>query len=179
MRPTSLKEVARQSGSLAEFGGNLRDWLHEMRRLSSRPQLQRAVAEEPAFLKDRFTQGQMADAWLAAYAEYLSSRIKCPPPAWSFKASRIAKVPWFHDSVSDPGLRALALARSPLAFKRRNLYTPDVDLPLRLNAGRPRKSAVEKRASNSERQRRFRERQRDELRRLRSLLRPNIPSGGR
>jgi hypothetical protein len=175
-RPISLKEVAAQSGSLADFGGNLRDWLHEVRRLTSRPQLQRAVAEEPALLKNRFERGQTADAWLAAYAEHLSSQIECPPPDWAFKDSRIADEPWFPDAASDPGLRALALARAPLAFKRRNLYTPDVDLPLRLNAGRPRKSAVEKRASNAVRQRRFRERQRDELEKLRSLFRNNSPS---
>ena len=58
-RPTNLKEVAAQSASLAEFGLNLRDWLHELRRASFRgtwrdvPQAVRPVASTgsvPAFV---------------------------------------------------------------------------------------------------------------------------------
>lgn len=45
-RPESLKEVAERSDSLREFGLNLRDWLHELRRISSRPQATAAVSEE-------------------------------------------------------------------------------------------------------------------------------------
>ena len=68
-------------------------------------------------------------------------------------------------------LRALALARSPLAFKRRNIFTPAVDLPLRLRAGRPAKSPEEKRRVNAERQRRFRKARQRELIALRKLAR--------
>lgn len=177
-RPATLKEVSRESGSLADFGGNLREWLHEVRRMSSRPQLRRAIEEEPPLLRNRFPEGGIADAWLAAYAEHLSSRIKSPPPGWAFEKVRIAEEPWFAVSISSPGMRARALAHSPMAFKRRNLYTSKVDLPLRLNAGRPRKSSTENRASNSERQRRFRERRRAELKELRALLRTKDRSGG-
>jgi hypothetical protein len=58
---------------------------------------------------------------------------------------------------------------SPLAFKRRNLYTTNVELPLRLRAGQPRKSAEQKRQSNASRQWRFRARRREEFSRLRNL----------
>ena len=169
-RPTSLKEVAIQTDSLANFGRNLRDWLHEVRSLSSRPQLERAVAEEPPRLKGRFPQGEIADAWLAAYAEHAASLIDREPPIWAFDASRTAADPWFADESASPKLRAFALLHSPLAFKRRNLYTSSVDLPLRLRAGRPRKSVNQRRESNAVRQRRFRERRREELKRLRKLL---------
>jgi hypothetical protein len=169
-RPASLKDVARQSDSVAEFGLNLTDWLHEVRRSTSRTQLERAYAEEPASLEGRFTGGKVADAWLAAYAEHLASRIRRRPPDWAFDQSRVAEEPWFDEKFASPTQRALALANSPLAFKRRNIYTPDVELPVRLRAGRPRKSADQKRASNAERQRRFRERRSAELQKLRELF---------
>jgi hypothetical protein len=168
-RPASLKDVASQSDSIVAFGHNMRDWLHEVRRSSSRPQLERAYAEEPATLRDRFPQGDVADAWLGAYAEHLASQIGRAPPDWAFHASRIADEPWFA-IPTDPRLRALALIHSPLPFRRRNLYTSAVDLPLRLRAGRPRKSSQEKRLSNAERQRRFRKRRRAELKKLRELF---------
>jgi hypothetical protein len=68
-------------------------------------------------------------------------------------------------------LRTLALIHAPLAFKRRNIFTPWVDLPLALRAGRPAKSAEQKRKTNAERQRRFREARRRELAVLRKLAR--------
>ena len=167
-RPKTLKEVAAQTESLTDFGRNLRDWLHEVRRYSSRPELERALADEPVILRHRFPQGAVADAWLAAYAEHIASRIDRTPPNWAFEASRILKEPWFADESANVSLRALALVHSPLAFKRRNIFTPDVDLPLRLRAGRPEKTAEQKRESNAMRQRRFRARLRAELKRLRN-----------
>lgn len=44
-------------------------------------------------------------------------------------------------TLGTPSLRTLALVRAPLAFKRRNIFTHSVDLPLALRAGRPTKSA--------------------------------------
>jgi hypothetical protein len=155
---------------VTDFGFNVREWLHEIRRLSSRPQLERAIAEEPPILRDRFLGGGTADAWLAAYAEHLATNTGSLPPDWSFKSGRIADEPWFSDELISPKLRALAIVRSPLAFKRRNLYTPGVWLPLRLHRGRPRKSPDHKRKSNADRQRRFRARRKAELEKLRGLL---------
>ena len=82
-------------------------------------------------------------------------------PAWAHSPGRIARAPWF--STDRPLSRALALRDSPPAFKNRNLFTPRVDLPLRLRAGRPPKTAEEKRRTNAERQRRFRSRRAVEL----------------
>jgi hypothetical protein len=170
-RPKSLQAVAEQSGSLSEFGLHLRDWLHELRRVSSRTQAAAAIAAEPPRLAGKFPQGATADAWLAAYAEHLAGKIGRPAPAWTLSPDRVAAEPLFDEGGDSPALRALALARSPLAFKRRNIFTPAVDLPLRLRAGRPEKSADEKRRTNAERQRRFREARRIELVALRKLAR--------
>lgn len=170
-RPKTLKEVAEQSASLAEFGLHLRDWLHELRRASSRPQAAAAIAEEPPRLARKFPQGQVADAWLGAYAEHLAGKLGVAAPAWAFAPERIAAEPLFDEDGDTPALRALALARSPLAFKRRNIFTPAVDLPLRLRAGRPAKTIEEKRRVNAERQRRFRKARQLELIALRKLAR--------
>jgi hypothetical protein len=88
-------------------------------------------------------------------------------PAWADKRGRVAPEPWFATDTASPRLRLLALRDSPVAFKKRNLFTPAVDLPLALRAGRPVKSAEEKRRNNAERQRRFRERRLAELKQLR------------
>jgi hypothetical protein len=169
-RPTTLKDIAERSDSIGNFGRHLRDWLHELRRASSRTQATVAIADEPPRLRDKFSQGHVADAWLAAYAEYLAGKIGSPAPEWAFARWRTSDDPIF-DEGSTPALRMLALIRAPLAFKRRNIFTPSVDLPLALRAGRPVKSAEEKRKANAERQRRFREVRRAELTALRRLAR--------
>jgi hypothetical protein len=170
-RPQSLQEVAERSESLADFGLNLRDWLHELRRASSRWQAAATIAAEPPRLAGKFPEGRVADAWLAAYAEHLAGKVGLTAPAWAFAPDRIAPEPSFDEDAGSPALRNLALAHAPLAFKRRNIFTPSVDLPLRLRAGRPGKTAEEKRRTNAERQRRFRTARRLELTALRILAR--------
>ncbi len=168
LRPATLKEIAQRSDSIGNFGRHLRDWLHELRRASSRPQAAATIADEPPRLREKFAQGGIADAWLAAYAEHLAGKIGDVAPEWAFTPWRTSDDPIF-DEGSTPALRTLALVRAPLAFKRRNIFTPSVDLPLTLRAGRPPKTADEKRKSNAARQRRFRQARQDELAALRHL----------
>ncbi len=155
-RPKSLHEIATRAEDLKHFGWEFADWLHTVRALRSRPALVQTIATEPPLLAARFPEGNVADAWLAAYAEYLAQLAGIAVPAWAHSPRRIAREPWF--SADRPLSRALALRDSPPAFKNRNLFTPRVDLPLRLRAGRPPKTAEEKRRTNAERQRRFRSR---------------------
>jgi hypothetical protein len=170
-RPTTLKDIAERSESLSDFGRHLRDWLHELRRASSRLQAAAAIVDAPARLSEKFADGKVADAWLAAYAEHLAGRIGLPAPNWAFESWRTSAEPIFDDGGESPALRALALTGAPLAFKRRNIFTPSVDLPLSLRAGRPVKSDEEKRKTNAERQRRFRKARNEELAGLRKLSR--------
>lgn len=171
IRPKSLKQVAEQSGSLGEFGLNLRDWLHELRRASSRTQAVATVAGDPPRLQEKFPQGHIADAWLGAYAEHLARKVDRSAPAWAFAPERIATDPILDENANSPTPRVLALAHVPAAFKRRNISTPSVDLPIRLRVGRPAKSLEEKRKNNAERQRRFRKARLEELATLRKLAR--------
>jgi hypothetical protein len=98
-RPKTLQEVAERSGSLAEFGLHLRDWLHELRRASSRPQAAATVAAEPPRLHQRFPEGRTADAWLAAYAEHLAATTGQPAPDWAFAPDRTSEEPHFPAGV--------------------------------------------------------------------------------
>ena len=177
-RPITLRDIAERSASLGDFGRHLRDWLHELRRVSSRTQAAAAIADEPARLREKFPEGHVADAWLAAYAEHLAGKIGFPAPEWAFAPWRTAAEPIFDETSAGPALRALALAHAPLAFKRRNIFTPSVDLPLSLRAGRPAKSVEEKRRTNAARQRRFRQARSEELTTLRKQARKqamNLP----
>lgn len=160
-RPKSLHEIATRAEDLQHFGWEFADWLHTLRTLRSRSAVAHTVADEPPLLAARFPEGHISDAWLAAYAEHLAQQAGIPPPAWALSPRRVAREPWF--STDGPVARALALRDSPPAFKNRNLFTPRVDLPLRLRAGRPPKSPEEKRRVNAERQRRFRNRRAVEL----------------
>ena len=169
-RPRTLAEIADQADSLETFGLLFQDWLHEVRRMSSRRQAWTAVLARPATLAGRFAEGSLADAWLGAYAEHVALRLEETPPAWAFEPGRILQMPWFSNPRGSTVWRIGALRDSPLAFKRRNLFTPSVQFPLRLRAGRPERSAEEKRAVNRERQHRFQERRRAELRALRAAV---------
>ena len=171
-RPTTLAAVAASSASLEDFGRNLRDWLHQMRQCTSRPQVGAAIAEQPALLAPQFPDGAAADAWLGAYAELAALRARLPVPDWATDSERVAPVPWFADTTGSASLRWLALRDSPLPFKRRNLFLPsaDAEFPLNLRRGRPCKPPHELRRNNAERQQRFRARRALELAMLRKLL---------
>jgi hypothetical protein len=170
-RPRTLREVAEQADSLDAFGRYFQDWLHTLRTFTSRPQVVQAIHDAPPRLSRAFAEGKIADAWLAASAEYLAIQAGLPVPTWT--RGRVAPEPWFATGETDVHARLVALRDSPAPFKSRNLYTSAVDLPLKLVAGRPAKSATELRRANAERQRRFRERRRLEFEVLRK------PSPGR
>jgi len=168
LRPQSLKEVADRADELRTFGWEFQDWLHTVRAIRSRPALLAAIQEEPPLLANRFPEGNVADAWLAAYAEQVSQHLDYQVPDWANRPNRVADKPWF--STDGKQSRLLALRDSPPAFKNRNLFTHKVDLPIRLRAGRPPVSAEQKRQKNVERQRRFRLRRSVELELLRTLV---------
>jgi len=110
-RPSTLKAVAERSESLADFGRHLRDWLHELRLVSSRPLAAAAVADEPLRLSRKFAQGEIADAGLAAYAEHMAIYADVQPPYWDFASLRVLAEPSFNDKAESSKLRALAPAR--------------------------------------------------------------------
>lgn len=154
-RPQTARAVARRATTLEEFGLNLRDWFHELRHVSTRGQLLRAVAVRPPRLADKFEQGEIADSFLAAQVEFLCRRAGVAPPRWSQDESYVLDEPWF--SVPAPALRAHLLLDTPTEFRNRNLFTtPECEVKIR--RGRPRVSASIQREKTRLRQQRFRQR---------------------
>jgi hypothetical protein len=154
-RPQTARAVARRAASLEEFGLNLRDWFHELRRLSTRAQLLAAVNVRPERLARRFPQGEVADAFLAAQVEFFCHRAQVPPPRWTRDPVYVLDQPWF----STPGrrMRTHLLLDTPDEFRNRNVFTTS-EFELKIRRGRPRVSAAVKREKARLRQARFRER---------------------
>lgn len=84
-----------------------------------------ATAEEISILiteRPRQTGDARIDALLAGLAEHMSviRKIACPP--WVHEPIRFLDQFWFVSRV--PGFRAMAIAQSPIALKRRGVFWP-------------------------------------------------------
>ncbi len=152
-RPETLKEVSLLSQNLEEFGYNLRDWQHEISRLvTSRKQLAARIEEAPPILSGKFAQGDAADAYLAAYAEWLAQSASIDVPIWSQQKERTAATLWFADSN-----RKQLERLTPESFRKRGVFTVPDDI-FQPRKGRPRVSAESKRQKAIQRQRAYRKR---------------------
>lgn len=153
VRPRTLKELAERSHSLEDFGRNLRDWQHEIsRRVSNTKEFEDRLQEVPELLADRFEGGDVADAYLAAYADWLSVHAKLQSPHWSKDPQRKLNTPWYADS-NQIQLESLA----PESFRIRGVYTVPESI-FNPRRGRPKVSAEQKRLKAIERQRQYRKR---------------------
>jgi len=153
-RPTTLAEIALAADSLESFGMHVRDWQHEIQRgcVHSRPEFRRRLEEPPPRCRGRFAGGDIADAYLAAYAEWLADRAGIPRPRWAADRDRVAVDPWF----ATP-LRGWLIATTPASFRQRNLFTTP-EAVFQPRAGRPRVSATHKREKARQRQKAYRQR---------------------
>lgn len=133
-RATSLSDVAAWSSSHAVFKRNLRDWCDHARGITARSTALASVVAQPRLLRAKFPEGAVADAWLAAYAEYVCLQLAASIPEWALKPNRFLSEPSFDDGVSDPRARALVLDQSPEAFRRRNIFTGLGELALNVPA---------------------------------------------
>ena len=163
-RPKTLKELAQRSHSLEDFGRNLRDWQHEIsRRVSSTKEFKLRLQEASELLADKFEEGEVADAYLAAYADWLSIRANIKSPHWAKDPQRRLSTPWYADS-NHSQLESLA----PESFRIRGVYAVPESI-FNPRRGRPRVSAEEKRLKAIERQRQYRERIKALVEQARSL----------
>ena len=160
-RPKSARAVARSAKTLPEFGRNLRDWFHELRLLTSRAELARAVAVRPPRRSPDFGDGGVADAFLAAQVEHLCVHAGLRPPRWVRDPCYILHEPWFPSNPASPHLRALLIRDAHPAFHNRNLFTTS-EINWHPKRGRPRlRSAADLAEANRLRQQRWRDRQRE------------------
>jgi len=155
--PQQLSEVAAQSKQLSDFGLLLREWNHHITRgdVSNRPALAKAIQTPPERLAEKFLDGQIADAYLAAYAEWIADRAEIERPEWTQSTDRILTEPWFADNA-----RASLLIHTPASFRQRNIFTIPEDV-VRLRRGRPKVSPEQKRAKARARDKRYRQRMRE------------------
>lgn len=120
-RPRTLQAVAFESNRYADFGRNLRDFLHAFAEARQRGDaLELMLAPEPPRLAGRFPEGAVCDAFLAATADFFARRHRLPTPAWALSTSLALEDPWFSPNL--PSVRALLLRDSPSAFKDKNLF---------------------------------------------------------
>ncbi|MCH8541729.1 MAG: hypothetical protein LAT58_13300 [Opitutales bacterium] len=162
-RPLSAAEVAAHSSDPETFGRNLRDWQHELRRITSRQAFAQRIQEPPPLLAGKLRDHGQCDAYLAAYVDWLCQRHGVPVPDWANDTERCAVKAWY----DYPPLWQDALINAPGAFRRRGVFTRPDDV-LRFRPGRPPMSSFHKRRKSAERQRRYRARIREKLRSLSS-----------
>jgi hypothetical protein len=153
-RPETLADIAAWSESLEDFGRNLRDWQHTIQRggVHSRKAFASRISDAPEKVASQFSDGAVADAMLAAYAEWLADQAGLPRPEWCKDPERSTEVPWFGSP-----LRGWLVAHSPASFRQRNLFT--IPEPVfKPRPGRPPVPAAQKAKKAAERQRAYRQR---------------------
>lgn len=117
----SLAGVARRVGAGEDFRTAVREVLDEVALLPRPDLVQRALDEEPAPTGDA-----RHDAFLGALGEHLAACHGVERPAWTCQPGRFLDRMWF---VSEGrGFRALAIAESPAAFRRRGILVAAASL---------------------------------------------------
>lgn len=111
----SLAGVASRVRNGDDFLIAVRELLDEFALLANDGQRSRAIAEEPPTTGD-----PRRDAYLAALGEHLATIHSLPRPSWTTHAERFLNRFWFVSDVK--GFRALAIAQSPAAFRRRGIF---------------------------------------------------------
>jgi hypothetical protein len=163
-RPVTAAEVAESTRDAESFGRNLRDWQHELRHISSRNTFAQRIAAPPNLLRPKLKDAGQCDAYLAAYVEWLCERHGVPAPDWLRDPQRAAAKAWY----DYPPLWQDSFVHAPAAFRRRGVFTRPEDV-LNFRRGRPKVSDAQKRDKSAERQRRYRERIQEKLKRLEAL----------
>jgi hypothetical protein len=120
MIPQTLADVARLALAGEPFDFALRNFLDAF---YARPDPARLLPEPP-LLRDALPErGAVADAYLAATAEWLAMRHQFPVPGWAFRDTRVLRRPWFGSPLA--ALRAVLLHESPAPFRARNLFVSE------------------------------------------------------
>jgi hypothetical protein len=116
MRPATLADVARRRNGGEELPALLVGFLDSFYGSLRESKAQRALDECPEPLPEA-----REHALLGGIAEHLARRWGLSIPDWSNDPSRFLKRPYFTTPLE--GLKALLIAESPLAFRRRLIFT--------------------------------------------------------
>ena len=115
-RPHTLAEVARRRRAGEELSVLLRECLDEFYEALPTGVAAVCIADEPEPLAD-----PQEHALLGAVGEHLARRWALAIPAWTNDPSRFLRRPYFTTPLED--LKALLIAESPIAFRRRLIFT--------------------------------------------------------
>jgi hypothetical protein len=108
--------VARRRNAGEEFSRLLREFLDEFYRELRTGTAAPLIAEEPEPLP-----AAEEHALLGAIGEHLARRWNLAIPAWTDDPTRFLRRPHFTTPLE--GLKALLIAESPIAFRRRLIFT--------------------------------------------------------
>ena len=115
-RPNTLAEVAERRQAGEDFGRLLSEFLDQFYQALPSGGAQAMIAMEPAALADI-----REHALLGAIGEHLARRWNLSTPVWTNDPSRFLRQSYF--TTPAQGLNALLLVESPLAFRRRLIFT--------------------------------------------------------
>ena len=115
-RPQTIEEVAlRSRPQMAVFDQHLAEFLDDFY-LHPNHRQQRLQAE-PEHLS------VVADAYLAASAEYLADCYGLATPSWCYQPTRFLETTHFSGGLEN--MKAMLLVESPLAFRRRMIFVSE------------------------------------------------------
>lgn len=115
-RPPTLAEVARRHNAGEAWSLLLREFLDVFYTAVPTGEAFACIADVPEPLAD-----PQEHALLGAIGEHLARRWGLAIPAWTDEPSRFLRRPYFTTPLE--GLKALLLAESPIAFRRRLIFT--------------------------------------------------------
>ncbi len=127
-RPRSLKAVAVSGQAWGNTDAFLREFLDAFYTEPDQAARAAMLAPEPPIGPDA-----RMNAYLAATAEHLAQREHLPVPRWTWQPERFLHRPFFPGGLES--LKAILLAQSPAAFRRRMIFVEADPLD------RPRRSA--------------------------------------
>lgn len=110
----TLANVAVRVSDDEPFAHCVREFLDEFALRPTKALKQAAIDERPASMADC-----RQDAYIAALGEHLCGLFGLRRPAWTCESDRFLDRFWFVSPVA--GFRALAMAESPAAFRRRGI----------------------------------------------------------
>jgi hypothetical protein len=122
-RPESFARAAQLvNAGLYGFGEALSELIDELKKMDA-DNLSSAMAVAPARIErtnDDYDDSQ--DAYLAAAAEHIARGAGISIPAWTEARDRFLRKAWF-DNHGLTSLNATMISESPLAFRRRFIFT--------------------------------------------------------
>lgn len=117
----TLAVVAQRTRAGEDFHRAVREFLDEFALRADERTRAAAIVEKPPS-----TGEPRQDAYLGALAEHLAVAHGLQRPAWSVESDRFLPRFWFVSEV--PGFRAISIAQTPAAFRRRNILVPERSL---------------------------------------------------